>query len=108
MKLAEDHRDNLVVILAGYEGEMVRLLAANPGMASRFPTTITFEDYSGEELLAIADSLVKSMGLAVSQGAKNKLKSTFTVLASKPSVRYFVANKSSILFIKCIIILFLL
>jgi hypothetical protein len=53
VKLVEDRRDRVVVILTGYTGEMAELVAANPGMKSRFPKTIHFPDYSGEELLAI-------------------------------------------------------
>ena len=57
VKLVEDRRDRLVVILAGYPDEMETLVAANPGMRSRFPKTIHFADYSDDELLAIVDSL---------------------------------------------------
>jgi hypothetical protein len=53
VKLVEDRRDRLVVILAGYPDEMADLVEANPGMASRFPRTISFGDYDDEELLAI-------------------------------------------------------
>ncbi|WP_181774780.1 right-handed parallel beta-helix repeat-containing protein [Amycolatopsis pittospori] len=51
--LMEEHRDEVAVIVAGYTGEMVHFLAANPGLASRFGKTIEFENYSSAELLAI-------------------------------------------------------
>ena len=50
----EDHRDDLIVILAGYSKEMAEFLTANSGLKSRFPNIIEFPDYTGEELLAIA------------------------------------------------------
>ncbi len=53
VKLVEDRRDSVVVILAGYPDEMSDLVEANPGMKSRFPRTIRFDDYNDEELLAI-------------------------------------------------------
>ena len=49
----EDHRDDLLVILAGYTKEMGEFLTANSGLKSRFPNIIEFPDYTGEELLAI-------------------------------------------------------
>jgi energy-coupling factor transporter ATP-binding protein EcfA2 len=57
VKLVEDRRDRVVVILAGYPDEMADLVEANPGMESRFPRTIHFPDYSDDELLAIVESL---------------------------------------------------
>jgi hypothetical protein len=57
VKLVEDRRDRLVVIVAGYPEEMAALVDANPGMKSRFPKTIGFPDYSDEELLAIVDAM---------------------------------------------------
>ncbi len=57
VKLVEDRRDRLVVILAGYPDEMDALVAANPGMRSRFPKTIHFADYDDDELLAIVDAI---------------------------------------------------
>ncbi|TVP68877.1 MAG: AAA family ATPase [Nitriliruptor sp.] len=54
VKLMEDHRDRLVVIVAGYPEEMTDFIASNPGLSSRFPRTIHFPDYTTSELLAIA------------------------------------------------------
>ena len=53
VKLVEDHRDEIVVILAGYPAEMAVLVDSNPGIESRFPRTIHFPDYSDDELVAI-------------------------------------------------------
>ena len=62
VKGIEDHRDDLVVILAGYSKEMALFLTANSGLASRFPNQIEFPDYTGAELLAITQSIAKSKG----------------------------------------------
>jgi len=58
VKAMEDHKDNLVIILAGYPGEMDWFLRTNPGLRSRFPIHITFPDYSIEELMQIAEQML--------------------------------------------------
>ena len=57
VKEMEDRRDDLVVIVAGYPAPMATFIAANPGLASRFRTTIEFEDYTDDELVAILEQL---------------------------------------------------
>ncbi|MFE5023392.1 right-handed parallel beta-helix repeat-containing protein [Streptomyces sp. NPDC056656] len=62
LKLMEDHRDEVVVIVAGYTGEMGRFLDSNPGLASRFSRHVTFEDYTTDELVTIADRHTFELG----------------------------------------------
>ncbi|SDD43314.1 AAA family ATPase [Sporomusa acidovorans] len=53
----EDHKDELILILAGYQKEMETFLQTNPGLRSRFPIHINFPDYNKDELLLIAEQL---------------------------------------------------
>ncbi|MGW1725713.1 right-handed parallel beta-helix repeat-containing protein [Streptomyces sp. NPDC002306] len=55
VKLMEDHRDDVVVIAAGYPGDMDRFISSNPGLASRFGRTLLFEDYAAAELVSIVE-----------------------------------------------------
>jgi SpoVK/Ycf46/Vps4 family AAA+-type ATPase len=59
LKRAEDDRDRLVIVLAGYPDDMDRFLRSNPGLASRFSTRVTFPSYSPDELVQIAGRLAK-------------------------------------------------
>lgn len=55
VKLMEDHRDDVVVIAAGYPEDMERLIDSNPGLASRFTRTLLFDDYSSRDLVRIVE-----------------------------------------------------
>lgn len=59
LRLAENHRDNTVVIMAGYAPEMEQLFAANPGMDRRFPTTLTFPDMTLEDRYQVMSGLLR-------------------------------------------------
>ena len=67
VKGMEDHRDELVVILAGYTKEMEEFLQSNSGLRSRFPNKIEFPDYTGAELLAITKLTAKGKGYKLTQ-----------------------------------------
>jgi SpoVK/Ycf46/Vps4 family AAA+-type ATPase len=62
LKRAEDDRDRLVIVLAGYTADMDRLLRSNPGLSSRFGVRITFPSYVPEELAQIAQSIAEQAG----------------------------------------------
>jgi hypothetical protein len=62
VKLVEDRRDDIVVIVAGYPDEMEAFVDVNPGLRSRFSRTIHFPDYSTDELVCIFESLCERHG----------------------------------------------
>ena len=86
VKLVEDRRDRLVVILAGYPDEMAELVEANPGMRSRFPRTIHFPDYDDDELVAIVEALGAKGRYALDDGARAAVRAW---LAAQPRDRGF-------------------
>ncbi|MFH8295297.1 AAA family ATPase [Streptomyces sp. NPDC018059] len=75
LKRAEDNRDHLVVILAGYPEGMDRLLAANPGLSSRFTTRVDFPSYRPLELTAIGEVLAAENGDVWDEEAVEELRS---------------------------------
>ena len=77
VKAMEDNRENLIVILAGYKKEMAGFLEANSGLKSRFPNVINFKDYTGEELVRIADIQASSKGYVIEEEAKEALRAFF-------------------------------
>ncbi|MGW7416618.1 right-handed parallel beta-helix repeat-containing protein [Streptomyces sp. NPDC054863] len=77
LKLMEDHRDEVVVIVAGYTQEMERFLGSNPGLASRFPRHIEFPDYSSDELVTIVRQHAVDNGYECAPGAASALREHF-------------------------------
>ena len=82
VKAMEDYRGDLIVILAGYKREMKEFLDANSGLKSRFPNQIDFPDYTGEELLQIADLQAKGKGYVIADDARKPLLDYFTEVQS--------------------------
>ncbi|MEU1755126.1 AAA family ATPase [Micromonospora matsumotoense] len=77
VKLMEDHRDEVVVIVAGYSAQMRTFLAANPGLASRFSKTVEFESYTSPELVQIVEGLCRSHHYALEYDTRLALESWF-------------------------------
>lgn len=74
LKLMEDHRQDLVVIVAGYSHLMAQFLDANPGLASRFPTTLDFPDYDDDQLVEIFRSIANGAGLELAEGTEDAVR----------------------------------
>jgi probable Rubsico expression protein CbbX len=70
LQVMENQREDLVVILAGYKDRMDRFFECNPGFSSRIAHHIDFPDYSGEELMQIADLMLERMGYRFDAGAR--------------------------------------
>ncbi|MBW5422817.1 AAA family ATPase [Streptomyces sp. BG9H] len=85
VKLMEDHREAVVVIVAGYTEEMRRFLSVNPGVASRFSRTITFSDYAPEELLRIVEQQAEEHEYRLGTGTGEALLKYFTALPKGPA-----------------------
>ena len=73
LKRAEDDRDQLIVILAGYDRQMEDFLASNPGLNSRFAMRIKFGGYSPAELNALAQAALAQRGESLAEGAGAEL-----------------------------------
>ncbi|WP_329141721.1 right-handed parallel beta-helix repeat-containing protein [Streptomyces sp. NBC_00670] len=85
VKLMEDHREAVVVIVAGYTAEMERFLTVNPGVASRFSRTITFGDYGPDELLRIVEQQAEEQEYRLAKGAPEALLDYFAAIPKGPA-----------------------
>lgn len=85
VKLMEDHREDIVVILAGYNKEMKDFLKSNSGLESRFPLQVDFPDYTEEELFEIAKIIISSKGLILTKESESVLKEQIAVLHQQSS-----------------------
>ena len=86
LKEMEDNRDNLLVIVAGYEGPMRSFLQSNPGLQSRFNKFIDFEDYSSDDLYNIFELIAKKNEYFLDKEAKVEIRKLF---------EYLVRNKAT-------------
>ncbi|MDR1821427.1 MAG: AAA family ATPase [Oscillospiraceae bacterium] len=80
LTMMEDNRDRLVVIAAGYRGEMERFISSNPGLESRFARYFEFPDYTPEELFEILQTQCRSREYSLTDGAAQTLKTYFQEL----------------------------
>ena len=88
VKMMEDHRDNLVVIVAGYTEEMKVFLRSNTGLISRFNKFISFDDYSEEQLLEILKVMVAQAGLCIEEGAVEKVREKLQSMTPEEKVDF--------------------
>ncbi len=86
LKRAEDDRDRLVIVLAGYPADMDRFLRSNPGLASRFSVRIGFPSYSPDELCRIAEVIAEQHGDAFEPDAKPVLTEIFQTAAARGQI----------------------
>ena len=89
----ENHRDDVVVIFAGYPDKMEGFLQKNPGLRSRIAFHVPFADYNSEELCCIAKLIGKNKGLSFSEDAVVKLETIFD-LARQQEAQYIFEKVS--------------
>jgi Cdc6-like AAA superfamily ATPase len=82
LKMMEDHRDDLIVVAAGYTGRMDQFLSSNPGLRSRFNKFIHFDDYDSQQLVQIFKSFCKKADFKVTPEAEKKLTELFDSLTA--------------------------
>ncbi|GAA5161507.1 AAA family ATPase [Ornithinimicrobium tianjinense] len=85
VKEMEDHRDDLVVIVAGYPEPMAEFIAINPGLESRFRTIIEFDDYTDDELVAIQRVLAEKMDYDLAPEATERFREILAATPRGPS-----------------------
>ncbi|MFS9175177.1 AAA family ATPase [Streptococcus parasanguinis] len=88
LKAMEDQREDFVVIVAGYSELMNRFLESNPGLKSRFNKSITFEDYSPNELLDIFELFCKLNDMRLSSDARDYLTQYLSKLSNEKSENF--------------------
>ena len=86
IKIMEDERNKLVVIVAGYIDEMEKFIDSNPGLRSRFNKYIHFEDYTDEDLLKIFEHFCREQDYTIDENAYELLKTKIVSLREEPGV----------------------
>lgn len=102
LKKMEDYKDNFVVIVAGYPGEMNMFLDSNPGLQSRFSNHFMFEDYDPRQLLGIAADISQKNGYRLDEGALQYLLEIFTNLYRKRNKNFGNARTARNILYECI------
>lgn len=80
LKLMEDNRDDLIVVVAGYTDKMSSFLSSNPGISSRFNKYLNFDDYDPSQLVSIFESVCAKASFQLSPAAREKIEALFTLL----------------------------
>ena len=102
LKAMEDHRDELVVIVAGYTELMHKFIESNPGLSSRFSKYFEFPDYAGEELLAIFNRFCDKNGYVLDDEAASLLQQHFDGLFERRDEHFGNARTARNIFEKAI------
>jgi hypothetical protein len=82
LKMMEDHRDDLVVVVAGYTGKMQEFLDSNPGLRSRFNRHVHFDDYDPQQLVRIFQTFCHKADFKLTPGGEKELAAVFRVLTA--------------------------
>lgn len=82
----ENNRSDTIVIFAGYPDKMAEFISRNPGLRSRVPFTISFNDYSADEMVQIAELEAQKRGFVIGKGAREKVASICQVAAHHPEM----------------------
>lgn len=85
LQVMENQRDDLVVILAGYQDRMERFFESNPGMASRIAHHVEFPDYSDDELLQIADAMLRGWNYRFDDEARAAFAEYLAIRRTRPN-----------------------
>lgn len=93
LKAMEDHRNDLVVIAAGYPSLMEGFLDFNPGLRSRFSRVIRFENYTGPELFEILEKMAETLDYRLDEEAAHIMKGSLTALAANPPAGFANARE---------------
>lgn len=102
LKAMEDHREDFVVIVAGYPDLMQKFINSNPGLKSRFNKYLYFKDYTAEELQTIFDGFLKKYDYHLADDAKEAVKEAITEMEAKKDANFANAREVRNLFEKII------
>jgi SpoVK/Ycf46/Vps4 family AAA+-type ATPase len=102
LKRMEDYRDDLAVVVAGYDEPMKIFIESNPGLRSRFNRFFKFDHFTPAELYLIFESICKESDFIISEDASEKLNDTFNLLYEKKDEGFGNARTVRNLFQKCV------